>query len=59
MKTITVKLKKTLKGWIWTRKGTDKCDGSSYRTFQTPSEALYNAYGFELRGDEDKPITRE
>jgi hypothetical protein len=56
--TITVTLTHTDDGWTWERQGTDKADGRSYRSFRTPSEALYDVYGFELRGDADKPITK-
>ncbi len=56
--TITVILTHTADGWTWDRIGTDGIHGKSIRAFDTPSNALYDAYGFELRGDQDKPITR-
>ena len=59
METITIKLKKTKKGWKWERKGTDGIHDKSGIAFDTASQALYNAYAQELRSDDDKPITKE
>lgn len=57
METITVKLRKTKKGWTWERRSnTDKIYGKSFHEYTTASDALYGAYDWELRGDDDKPI---
>ena len=57
METITIKLRKTRKGWTWYRRSNvDKIHGNSFHTYyKTASDALYGAYAWELRGDEDKP----
>jgi len=53
---VTVDVVKTDGRWSWKRTGTDKITGKTNQSFGTPSEALYDAYAWELRGDEDKPI---
>jgi hypothetical protein len=51
---VTVDVTKSDGRWSWKRTGTDKITGKSNQSFGTPSEALYDAYQWEVRGDEDK-----